>query len=701
MPIANGYAQFYQCTQNMPLGCSKPKATLESLPGAKFCLECGFPTPLAAQVEIRGNLGTYRIAELLRSQGTGRLYRGTQIGKNHTVLIKEYLLPNRCFNTIETQQRRTAFVQIIQPSLNHQKAREFRMVCPSEVIADPASDRIYLIFPSPVMAAPTLTQVIRETGAFSAKRIRLVLEQVLQTLHFLHSQTPETVHGNLGLDSLFMSRHDYVYTGDLASWEQHFSPMPMKKSSPARDLIDLGWVAFSLWTGEAIPPDADAMPNPREAQYWPQEDPPLKDFLHRLLGLDTPFESAAEARQTLLKLPQPQRLTGFQVEFSPESEAKPKSHRYWLLGLLALPILGGLLWLLLPRSIASSAAETTKFKQLLPSFAHVNGIEPGQYPYTGEKLGTWNTILHKQPIDDRKMRELLTRPKLDIAATFTYRGYTPQKSPLEEVLHSNGKANFAIASLTTQLPEGLVQETVAYDGLLVYIPAYKSQNLPDALQGKISLTQLKQIFTGQLTNWRKLGSNFPDLTIKPYRPLESEALQLFEQKVLNNDPRLVARFRKIPQRTTLNTLRAIEAGDQQVHKTEAGTLSFALLTQTWDQCKVYPLALTQGNEPVQPMQRETTDGTLKSISPSDNLCLGKKPLPDISAFYTARYPLSMPVVVAYPLDNNLPGHRSGPLFAKFLKTQDGQYLLQQAGVVPLQTIPKNHPLSSSISDHQG
>lgn len=697
MPITNTYTQFYRCTQNTPLGCQNAKETVEKVPSAKFCLECGFPAPLSAKVEIRGTLGTYRISELLRPQGIGRLYKGIAIANGQLVAVKEYLLPNRCFNATEAHQRRTALLQVSEGNLNNQKAWEFRLVSPLEIIADSSSDRIYLIFPGQIAASPTLTQVVKEQGAFSATQVRVVINQILQTLHFLHNQDSGTAHGNLSLDSLLMSPNNYVYACDLASWEQHFIPGSTKMPSPSQDLIDLGWVAFSLWTGQAIPANSDAMLNPREAQHWPQEDPPLKDFLHRLLGLDTPFESVAEARQTLLKLPQAQNFNSFQVDRSSEPENKSKFRKYWLLSLLALPILGGLLWLLLPRPLSNVYAENSKFKHLLPSFADVNDVQPGQYPYTGERLGTWSTVLDKQPVSDRKLRELLTQPKADVAATFEYRGYSPQQSPLHEVLTANEKANFALASLLTLTVAGLVQEPVAYDGLLVYVPVYKSQNLPSALQGKISLAQLKQIFTGQIDNWQELGTNFPDLPTKPYRPVEPEAIRLFEQKVLDNDPRLIAQFRKIESRSTFNTLRSIKSEDRQARKTEAGTISFGLLAQTWDQCKVYPLALTQGNAPpVQPLQRETTDGALQPISPADNLCREKKPLLDISAFSKAKYPLGAPVVVAYPLDNNLPGHQSGPLFAQFLKTQDGQYLLQQAGIVPLQPIPKNHPLSPSI-----
>jgi hypothetical protein len=160
---------------------------------------------------------------------------------------------------------------------------------------------------------------------------------------------------------------------------------------------------------------------------------------------------------------------------------------------------------------------------------------------------------------------------------------------------------------------------------------------------------------------------------------------------------LIAQFRKIEQRSTFDTLRAIATGEQQAQKKEAGTISFGLLVQTWDQCKVYPLALTDGKEPpIQPLLRETTNGTLQPISWSDNLCLGKTPLPNVSAFQTAKYLLSAPLIIAYPLANNLPGHQSAPLFARFLKTQDGQYLLQQAGLVPLQPTPKNHALAQSM-----
>ena len=245
MPIVNTTTlnKFYQCTENAPLGCRKPIETTEKIPDAKFCLECGFPTTLPASTELRGSLGTYRISKLLRSQGMGRLYLGTQIGNGQSMVVKEYLLPKQCFNAAEAQQRRIALKRITQGNLTTSKSREFRTVAPSDIIADPSSNRVYLIFSGEIAALPTLKQVLAETGAFSASRVRQVLERILQSLHFLHTQpsrlasgTTGTAHGNLGLESIVVSDNGYVYVGDSGILGTAFYPYPPSDNIAATGL---------------------------------------------------------------------------------------------------------------------------------------------------------------------------------------------------------------------------------------------------------------------------------------------------------------------------------------------------------------------------------------------------------------------------------------------------------------------------------
>ena len=701
--MVDPFSQSYRCVQNAPLGCDHPLKTAQEVPNAKFCLECGFPATLADKAEIRGDRGVYRVVGFVRSQGMGRLYKGIQVSDGKPVVIKEYLLPSHCFNAEEAQQRKAMFTRNAGASSVNSEAQDFRLVAPWEAIADERGDRCYLITQGKVAADPNLSQVLRQSGAMSAEQVRDFLGQVLQTLQFLHSQKfrlpsgqmrSGMAHGNLSLESLIVAENFY-YSCDLADWERIFDPPPSAFTirDPAADLVALGHIAFYLWLGRAVDGTSGRPVDPHE-QLWPTTDPALREFLYHLIGLETAFSSAEAARQALLQLP----AVGDEAIAPPETDTKPPQKRQQYLWLLLLPILllvgGGLFWLVWSRFAPLDEAEEAAFNHLLPSFTDVNTIEAGNYDYTAAKDSTWTTVLGKRPVSDRQLNEIFARPRPDIAAYFKYR---LQLNPITAVDHNSKQANFVITSLVNELPNSFKNEQIAYDGLLVFVPAYKARNLPAVLQGQISLNDLQKIFTGQVDNWQDLNPRLPNLPIKPYRPREPEALRLFEQIVLNNDPQLIAKFNQVAKRSTFDTLRAINLDEQQGQQSEAGTISFGTLVQTWDQCKVYPLALVNGQaQPVQALLRETTDGRLVPITPNDSLCLEKNPLPNVQAYIDGSYPLRFPLVIAYPNDNRLPGFKSGPMFADLLKTRDGQYLLQQTGLVPLQPIPREYKPSESL-----
>ena len=109
------FSPVYSCIENTPLSCQQPCETSKQVAGAKFCLECGFPATLPQQAEIRGRRGTYRILNFVRSQGMGRLYTGTELGSAQSVVVK-YLLPSRCFNAQQVQQRQAKFIVDYQPN---------------------------------------------------------------------------------------------------------------------------------------------------------------------------------------------------------------------------------------------------------------------------------------------------------------------------------------------------------------------------------------------------------------------------------------------------------------------------------------------------------------------------------------------------------------------------------------------------------
>ena len=716
MVTVDPFSQAYRCLENAPLSCKQPCETSRQVVGAKFCLACGFPATLPEHAEIRGRRGTYHILNFVRTQGMGRLYKGIQLGSGQPVVVKEYLLPKRCFNPTEVQQRQNKFIQIAGASPIEPQGREFRFVTPSEAIADEHRECCYLITPGEIAAAPTLDQVLNHLGAMSNRQVRKLLDQVLQTLQFLHTQKfrllsghvqSGLVHGNLTLESLVMSQNTYVFICNLGSWERLFDPNQavFPASDVVDDLVALGHIAFELWTGQTSNPVSVHSLEAKDLSNCPQNDPLLKAFLYRLLGLDVKFASAGDARQALLQLSSPDQGAVDTQEQSDGALSTPNSRkwRYWLLSLLILPLLGAVLWCIWPKehSIPPNEVDSNDFNHLLPTFKDVNGLKPGTYGYTSERIGPWETVLDKRPVDERSMRKILTRPRTDVAAVFEYRKYKTQLSLLDAVVEDNPRTQFAVMDLVEQLPPVMEKQVVGYDGLLVYVTAYKKYNFPRALNGQISKEQLRQIFTGQITDWHNINPNLPSLPIIPYAPTDPEALRLFEQKVLNNDKQLIAQFQKVKQKATIDTLRAIDQAKNQDKSSEPGLIGFGILTRTWDQCKVYPLALSNGEgKAVQALQRKTTNGDLKPITPEDNRCNDEKqPFPDVSAFQSGSYLLSVPLIVAYPKDNSQPGYQSGPIFAELLKTEYGQYLLQQAGLVPLQPIPMDYQPAAAFANH--
>jgi len=732
----------YRCWCGDPLSCHWPQQTVEQDPRSLYCVECSFPAILAEKAEIRGSRGRYQVEGLLKRRGWGRLYQAIQLSDSQRVVIKEYLLPERCFSSEEAEARKQAFKRLAGVSLADGRVLDFRLCHLWEAIADANEERCYLLTKGNLDLYPTLSEYLALHGPMNARAVRQVLKQVLQTLEFLHSQKfrlpsgqiqQGLAHGNLSLNSLLIAKSQengisvqnqpspgnglsnfsstadsemlnadfFIYVCDLALWENLFDPSTLEvfNPSPSQDLVDLGYVAFYLLAGGLVNP-LDRQPlNPQDDLQWPAVNFGLKAFILRLMGIGIPLENATAARQALGKLPLEKPSVPDVIQVDAEKAEKVKSYRrplFVLLGILGLTLLGGLIWFLISRQ---QEGDLVSDEVPVCCINQVPAIPAGKYTYTAERDGTWSYVL-TQPnliaqgqILGAELQRL--QPKLQL-------GFQPEASgeaAIEKI--RLGQADFAISTMVRGLPPELEYQEIGYDGIAVFVAfsySKRDKSLPQSLSGQITFEQLRQLYTGKITNWKEIGG--PDLRVKLYMPNETDVVQIFEQRVIKdnqqielfrslqssgNQPIPLVKSSWIPEMIRLSTFEMLRRVIQDFEVEGVGAIAFAPLSKVFGQCSVYPLALSDGgNNPVQALVQDNN----QPVNPTTDLCNDKGSYrPNLEVFQTGRYPLGYPIAIVYSRDNSRPP--AGAKFAEILKTQEGQQLLKRTGLIPLKPMPPN------------
>jgi phosphate transport system substrate-binding protein len=210
------------------------------------------------------------------------------------------------------------------------------------------------------------------------------------------------------------------------------------------------------------------------------------------------------------------------------------------------------------------------------------------------------------------------------------------------------------ANKAEQQGKELKQVPVALDGIAV--ATNPNLNLPG-----LTLTQLKGIYTGQITNWSQVGG--PNLKIIPYsRPTNSGGtVELFVEDVLEGQT-LGANVEFVP--TTTQAIRRLAENP--------GGIYFASAPEVVPQCTIKPLPLSsQGNNFVAPYQEPL-------VAPSQ--CPGQRNRLNTDAFQQGRYPLTRNLYVIIQ-QNGQVEERAGEAYTNFLLTEEGQNLIAKAGFV--------------------
>lgn len=194
----------------------------------------------------------------------------------------------------------------------------------------------------------------------------------------------------------------------------------------------------------------------------------------------------------------------------------------------------------------------------------------------------------------------------------------------------------------------LKEISVAIDGIALYV------NPRVSIPG-LNLSQVRDIFTGKITNWKLLGGS--DLEITPFsRNLQaSGTVDFFKEKVL-----LGEKFS-----TTVIEVKNTTDSIRKVAKTPGG-IGYATASEVIGQYSIHPLPLSRG-------------AGQAFVSP---LIGAKETTVNKTAFANGSYPLTRPLFVIIKRDGRL-DEQAGIAYANLLLTNEGQQLVEQAGFVPI------------------
>ncbi len=200
------------------------------------------------------------------------------------------------------------------------------------------------------------------------------------------------------------------------------------------------------------------------------------------------------------------------------------------------------------------------------------------------------------------------------------------------------------------------QIPVAIDGIAFAVN--HNLNIPG-----LTLAQLKDIYTGKITNWQQVGG--PNLEIIAYSksPQVSGTAEFFVSHILNKEE-FASRVTLVTNIT--NTIRKVAA--------QRGAIFYASAPEIVHQCSVKSLALGRSlGEFISPYQ--------EPLIPREKCGVRRNQL-NQKAFQDASYPLTRNLYVIVK-QNGLYDERAGEAYAQLLLTEQGQKLIEKAGFVPI------------------
>jgi phosphate transport system substrate-binding protein len=177
----------------------------------------------------------------------------------------------------------------------------------------------------------------------------------------------------------------------------------------------------------------------------------------------------------------------------------------------------------------------------------------------------------------------------------------------------------------------------------------------------LTVAQLKDIYTGKITNWQEVGGTNLPITVYSRSKEAGGTVEFFVENVLNKE-NFGANVSYVG--TTTEALRKVRASP--------GGIYYASAPEVVPQCMIKSLPLGRTNSQFVPPYQEPF------VSPSE--CPTKRNQLNTQVFRSGNYAITRNLFVIVK-QNGQTDQQAGEAYANWLLTPDGQKLIEKAGFV--------------------
>ncbi|MBE5228417.1 MAG: PstS family phosphate ABC transporter substrate-binding protein [Microcystis aeruginosa PMC 728.11] len=322
-------------------------------------------------------------------------------------------------------------------------------------------------------------------------------------------------------------------------------------------------------------------------------------------------------------------------------------------------LLGGIAWWLLNKTFPNlndRSNSSSSNNQISETLGAVKNVPEGLFNYGGST--TWAPI--------RKEVDFIIQqvwPKFRLVYTDPTAGTPGTGSGIRMLIENQLAFSQASRSLKDEEIQRAQQRGLTLKEVPVAIDGIAIAVHPDLPVSGLTITQLKDIYTGKIRNWRQVGG--PNLAIIPYsrRKEDGGTVEFFIDQVLEK-----ADFGDNIQ-YVYSTTPALRKVSQN-----PGGIYYASAPEVVPQCGIKTLPLGKSeNKLVAPYQEPSI--------PSSQ-CPQKRNQLNELAFQKGEYPITRRLFVIIKQNGQL-DEQAGEAYADLLLTDQGQELIKKAGFVPL------------------